>query len=57
MKGLIWQSKKLKTVNIIDNLTIEIDYDKLAKVIVNAEREVNTDNSTLSKILSALSAL
>ena len=49
--------QKPKTVNKIENLNFEIDYDKLAEAIVKAEKKAREDNSTLSKTLSGLSAL
>ena len=49
-------NQKHRTVNKIENLNFEIDYDKLAEAIVKAEKKAREDNSTLSKTLSGLSA-
>lgn len=49
-------NQKHRTVNKIENLNFEIDYDKLAEAIVKAEKKAREDNSTLSKTLSSLSA-
>ncbi len=49
--------KNNKTVNKIENLTVEIDYDKLAEAVVNAEKKANNVKSVTSNTFAALSGI
>lgn len=48
-------NKKPKTVNKIENLTVEIDYDKLAEAVVKAEKKANEVKSYTSNAFATLS--
>lgn len=51
------KNKKSQTINQIENVNLEIDYDKLAQAIVEANRCINTNKKYVSGTFALLSSI